>query len=99
MSLDITLVNHGPHVVVSQDLNLLDFVRSAETVKEMKERHPGFQSSRLGNQSEVHHLLGIPGAEHGKASCTRGVNVGMVAENRKRLRRDGTRGHVEYSGE
>jgi hypothetical protein len=36
---DQILVDHGPHIVIGQLLHLLDFVRGAETVKEMHKRN------------------------------------------------------------
>ena len=98
VGVDQIVAYHGAHVVEGQLLDLLNLVGGAEAVEEVHERNAGTQSGRLGDQGEVHDLLDIVGAEHGPAGGAAGHDVGMVAEYRERLCRDGSGRDVEDGG-
>ena len=51
--------NELADVVVVDDFDLLNFVRSSETVKEMKERNSAFNSRKVSNSGKVHTFLRI----------------------------------------
>ena len=80
-------------------LDLLDLVRSTESVEEMEERNACLERHDMRDTCQVHHLLHGRGGEHCEAGLTRGHHVLMVAEDRKRLGRQRTRRYVEYAGQ
>ncbi len=43
------IVNHCPYLLIGQQVNLVNLVRSAEPVKKMHERHACFERCRLGD--------------------------------------------------
>jgi hypothetical protein len=97
-------VNHGAHVIFVQHLDLADFVRSAETVEEMQEGNAGFERGSMRDESQVHGLLHGVGAEHGPARRAAEHHVGVIPENRERVRgycarRDVERGRREFAGD
>ena len=51
------VIHHCTDVVDCQLLDLHYLGRCSEPIEEMKEREPGFQRSRLCDQSEIHDLL------------------------------------------
>jgi len=56
------IINHGTHIIHGDLLNLVDFVRCAESIKEMQDRDAPFQCSCLGNQCHILGFLGGTGA-------------------------------------
>ncbi len=92
------VVYHFPHHFGRHLLDLGDFVRSAETVKEMQDRHARFQRCRLGDQRHIHRLLHRIGGETGKAGRACRHHVAMVAENRQALGGQRTRCDVHHEG-
>lgn len=85
---------HGAKVVVGQKFDFLDFVRSAETVKEVHKRNAGTQRGSLGNGREIVGFLNRVGAQHGKAGLTAGHDVGVVSEDGQRMVSQRTGGNV-----
>jgi len=70
--------------------NLGHFVRGAETIEEMQHRDPTGQRRRRRNGRHVMRLLHRIGRQQCKAGRPGGHHVGMVAEDRQRVCRDGT---------
>ncbi len=89
---------HRPQVVVRQFLDLGDLMRRAEAVEEVDERHPGAKRRRLGDEREVVRLLHRSGAEQRGPRLTAGHHVGVIAEDRERVRRERARRHVHRIG-
>ena len=58
-SLNCIPIKHIAEVCVIPLLNLLNFVRSSETVKEMKERNSALNSCKVSNSGKVHTFLRI----------------------------------------
>ena len=85
---------HGAEVVVRQQFDFLDFVRGAETVKEVHERNARTQRRSLRNRGHVVRFLHRVGAEHRKTGLAAAHNVSVVAENRQRVVRERTGGNV-----
>ena len=51
------LVDQRSEVFVLEHLNLLDFVRSTETVEEVQEGHAALDGSQVSYTGQVHNLL------------------------------------------
>jgi len=83
-------------LVVGNDFDLVDFVRSAETVKEVHEGHAGFQRRVLRDRRHVLRFLNVVGAQHGETRLTASHNVGMVAENGQGVSRQSARRDVHH---
>ena len=81
-------------IFIGDRFDLVDFVRSAETVEEMHEGHAGFQRGILRNRGKVLCFLNVVRADHRQARLTAGHHVGMVAENRQSVRGNGTSGNM-----
>ena len=79
------VVNQLAKLLHISSLNLLNFMRGAEAVEEVYERHAAFDSGEVCHRSEVHDFLDAAGGQHGEARLTAGHHVGMVAENRQSL--------------
>ena len=94
-ALNIVHIHHGFKIFVIPDLDLLDLVRSTESVKEMKERHGRFQSGKMRNGTEIHNLLRVIGAEHCITCLTAGINIRMISENIERMRGNTACGYMD----
>ena len=57
------------------------------------------QGGQVGHGGQVHDLLHVALAQHGKAGLAAGHDVGVVAEDVQRLGGHGTGGHVEHGGQ
>ena len=100
---DAVHVDQGANVVFVQHLDLVHFVRGAESVEEMQEGNAGFERRGVRDQGEVHGLLHGVGAEHGPSGGAAEHDVGVIAENRERVRgeragRDVERGRRQLAG-
>ena len=65
-------VNEFFEIIIIQAFHILDFVRSAETVKEVQERHMTFDGRKMCNRTEIHAVLHTGGGEESKtglAAC------------------------------
>ena len=65
-----------------QHLNLLNFMRRPETVKEVHERYAAFDRCQVSDSSEVSTFLNAGAAEHSPAGVATAHNVRMVTEDR-----------------
>ena len=92
------IVDQGADGGVGQALDLVDLVGGAEAVEEVDEGHPALQGRRLGDEGEVHHLLHRGRTEQSEAGGATGHDVGMIAEDRQGLSRQGARRHVHNHG-
>ncbi len=82
-------------VVVVDDFNLLDFVGSTETVKEVAEWYACFNGRKVCHESHVHGFLNGIGNEHSKASLASGHNVLVVAKDGQGMSSKSTCRNVE----
>ena len=71
-------------------------MRGSETIKEMQERHPGFDGGQMGNASQVHDFLNRVGRQHGKSGLAGSHDVGMVPKNAQGMGGQGSGRNVEY---
>ena len=91
-------VDHRLHVVLGQLLDLVDFVRNAEAVEIVNERHPGFERRAMGDQRHVLRFLHRGRGEHSPTAGTAGQHVAVIAENAQGVRGHRAGGHVEDRG-
>ena len=92
-------IAHFLQVLVIPHGDLLDLVRGAETVEEVDEGNTALDGGQMGHGSQVHDLLNVILAQHGKAGLTAGHDVGMIAEDVQSVAGHGTGGHVEHAGQ
>ena len=97
--LDIFHIDEFLHILIVDSLDLGYFVARSETVEEVKERNFGFKRGKMRNQSKVHNFLNGVGSKHRESRLAASHNVGMVAENVKRMSGKGSRADVENAGE
>ena len=76
-------VEQRSKIVLLDGFDLLNFVRSAETVEEVHERDTAFDGGKVRYTAKVHRFLYRTRCQHGKAGLTARVNVAMVAKDRK----------------
>ena len=98
MGQDEVFVDECAGIFERQHVDAVDFVRSTETIKEMQERHAGFERGHLVDHG---HILGFLNARRGQHCETGGTgvhDVAVVAENRKCMACEAACGNVEYCG-
>jgi pimeloyl-ACP methyl ester carboxylesterase len=70
-------------------------MRGAESVEKMQEGNTGFERRGVRDQGQVHGFLDGIRAEHGPSGGAAEHHVGVVSENRQRVRGDGARRDVK----
>ena len=93
---DFAFVDHASQVVVGERRDLRHFMRGAEPVEEMQERHPRAQRRRLGDGRHVLRFLNGVRSQHGETGLPHRHHVGMIAEDRQRVRGQGSRRDVHH---
>ena len=96
MFLDQRLVDHLPHVLAGQQLDLVHLVRGAKSVEEMHDRHARTQRGGVGHQRQILGFLHRGGGQHRPTCAARRHHVAVVAEDRQRVGRHGPRGNVKH---
>ncbi len=86
-------------VLVVDDFDFLDFVRSPEAVEEVEDGNAGLKGGKVGNQGQIHTFLDRTGAEHGEAGLPAGHNVLVVTEDGQGMAGQGTGGNMEDAGQ
>ena len=86
-------------IVVIDDFDLLNFMRSAEAVEEVQHGDAGFDGGKVGDQSEIHAFLDGVRAEHGEAGLTAGHDVLMIAEDAQGMAGESAGSHMEDGGQ
>ena len=97
--LDSIHISHILQVFIIPCLDLLDLMRSTESIEEVDKRNFAFDCSKMCNRSQVHNFLYRRLAKHCTTSLTTGHNVGMISENRKCVRSKCTGRYIEYTRE
>ena len=101
----LTELLHGVHVahilqiLVIPHGDLLDLVAGAEAVEEVDEGDLALQSGQMGHGRQVHDLLHVALAQHGKAGLAAGHDVGVIAKDVQRVGGNGTGRNVEHARE
>ena len=98
MRVDFRLRQKIQDSIVRQRDDFVDFVRRAETIKEVDKRHAAFKRGDMRNQRKILCFLNAAGAEHGAACLTHGHHVGVIAKDGERMGRNGTCGDVQDEG-
>jgi len=98
MLLDQIVVDHRAELIVLEPHDLVDLVRGAEAVEEVQEGHARAQRGGLGDERHVVGLLRVGRGEHGEPAAARGVDVGVIAEDRQRMRGHCPRSDVQHAG-
>ena len=65
------------------EFDVLDFVRGPEAIEVMEDRDARIDRGEMGDRGEVGDLLDRGGADHGDARLPDGVDVLVIAEDRK----------------
>ena len=68
-----------------------------EAVEEVNEGNAALNGGQVSHGAQVHDLLGVSLAQHGKTGLTAGIHVGMIAEDVQSLSGHGTSGDMEYT--
>ena len=96
MGINLRLRHQSEDRVIGQRYNLIDFMRCAETIKEMNKRNSAFQRSNLRNQRKILSFLYAAGAQHGAARLPNGHYVRMVAKDRQCMSGNGASSNVQH---
>ena len=91
-------VQEGCEVFLRKSLDFLDFMRGAETVEEIDERHTAPDCRKMSYSSKIHHLLHAAFAEHGETGLAGAHHILMVPENTESMGSECTRRHMEHTG-
>ena len=81
--------------VIGQRHDFINFVRGAETIKEVNKRHAAFERGDMRNERKVLRFLHACGAQHSAAGLAYGHDVRVIAKDRQRVGRHGSRGDVQ----
>ena len=84
---------------IINDFDLLNFVGSAETVKEVDERNTTLNSDQVSDSRQIHNFLNAGFAEHGATALTTRHNVLMIAEDVQVVGSKRARADMENAGE
>ena len=95
---DLLEVDIGLDLVVIDRGDLLHFVRGAEAVEEVQERHAGFDGAQMGDKSHIHGFLHAVGGEHRETGLAAGHNVAVIAKDGQRVRGQRAGGNMEDAG-
>ena len=96
-SLDRVPVYHFFEVFVVPYFDLLLFVRSTETIKEVQHRYASCDRGKMRDSSQIHRLLYRVGSNHAETGLTAAHDVTMVTKNIQCVSRDAAGGNVEHS--
>ena len=91
------LVNQFFDVFIVHHFDFLQFVRSAETIKEMNKRYTAFDCSQMCYTTQVHNFLYRSGRKHSSTDLTTSHNVGMVTKNRECMCTNSSGTNMEYT--
>ncbi len=70
-------------IVIVHDFDLVDFVRSTETIEEVHDRYRTVNGNQVSNASQVHAVLNGVGAHHDNTSLTACIDILVIAEDGK----------------
>lgn len=96
---DILHIDDFLDVFVVDHFDFRNFVRGAESVEEVKERHACAKGCKVCDESQIHDFLNAATCKHCKARLTARHNVAVVAENVKRVISKRTCAYVENRGQ
>ena len=91
---DESVRDQGAKRVVVDGSDLRDFMRRAESVEEVEKRDARREGRRMGDRGEVLGLLDGAGREHRETGLAASHDVGVISEDRERVRGQRPRRHV-----
>lgn len=95
---NFSLRHQAANRVICQRDDFVDFMRGAETIKEVNKGNPAFQGRDLRDQCEILRFLYARGAQHGATGLADRHDVRMIAKNGQRVGCHGTGGDMQYKG-
>ena len=98
MRVDRRLRDQRAQVVVAELLDLRDLVRRAEAVEEVQEGDARLERRGVRDRGHVVRFLHRVRAQQREAGLAAGHHVGVVAEDRQRVRGERPRRHVHREG-
>ena len=90
-------VQNLAQLIIRNNLNLLDFVGSTETVKEVQERNAALDGNQMSNSSQIHNFLYGRLAQHSHAGLACSHNILMIAKNVQGAGCQSTSTYMEYT--
>ena len=84
-------------ILIVQHIDLLDLMTGAESVKEMHEGNGALNGAQMCHRCQIHTLLNAGGSQLRKAGLTAGHGIGLISENRDRMRTNRTGRHMQHS--
>ena len=90
-------VEHFFKVSIVPKFNFLNFVRGAETIKEVDKCNFSFDCSQVSNRSQIHNFLRIRFSKHCNASLATSINVRMITKNVQCLSSNTACSNMEYT--
>ncbi len=86
-------------IFIINDINLADFMRGAEAVKEVAERYAGINGREMGHKAEIHGFLRVVGTQESKAGLAGCHDVLMVAKDGQSMRGQSAGRNMEDAGQ
>ena len=94
MGLDRALVDHRPQHVIGNQLEIIDLMRGAESVKKMQKRNPRSQRGRVRDTGQVVGFLNARRGKQREAGLTHRHDIRVIAKNREGMGRQRAGRHV-----
>lgn len=95
MFLDLIKGQQVLELFITDEINLVDFVRGPEAIKEMQKGYTRVESGHLGNDRHIMGLLDIKGAQHGQSASTDQHGITVVTINGQGFSGQSTGCHVD----
>ena len=87
---------HFLQILVIPHLDLLDLMRGAESIKEVKKRNSSLDGGQMCHGSQIHYFLYIAGTQHGKSGLAAGIYIRVIAKDRKGMARQRPGGYMDH---
>ena len=91
------LVDKRSQILVLQLLDLLDLMRSTETIEEVDKRHARLDRRQVSDTRQIHNLLYGTFRQHSETCLTARHHILMVAKDTQRVRSQRTGRNMEYA--
>mmetsp|Transcript_36539 Transcript_36539/g.79097 ORF Transcript_36539/g.79097 Transcript_36539/m.79097 type:complete len:607 (-) Transcript_36539:643-2463(-) len=98
VGLDGLPVDHALDGVVVEQFDLVDFVTGSEAIEEVLDRDTALHGHQMRDEGVVLNHLYCLGCEHGPTGGSASHDITVVAEDGKRLGRQGSGGNVHDAG-
>ncbi len=91
-------IDHVGEIGIVPRSDFLDLVGRTETVEEVEEGGPSLDGGEMGNCGKVHDLLHVALGKHAEPGLAAGHDVGMIAEDVERMRRNRAGAYMKHAG-